>query len=238
MMIDAHAYPVPLVQLDDVSRVFGVGTQRVTALDHVNLRLHEGEKVAVVGASGSGKTTLMNLVGLLDTPSEGDTVLDGVSTRELGPTQRARLRNTSIGLVFQHYHLLPQLTAVQNVELTMLYRGVGARDARDQARAALADVGLDARAEHVPAQLSGGERQRVAIARALVGKPRLLLADEPTGALDTATSDAVLDLLIGNTSSSGCALVVVTHDAGVAARLSRRIAMRDGRIVSDSGAHG
>jgi putative ABC transport system ATP-binding protein len=165
-------------------------------------------------------------------------VLDGISTRELSPTQRARLRNVSIGLVFQQYHLLPHLTAAQNVELTMLYRGVAARDAREHAREALASVGLDARAEHVPAQLSGGQRQRVAIARALVGKPRLLLADEPTGALDTATGAAVLDLLIRSTETGDCALVVVTHDAEIAARLPRRIVMRDGRIASDSGSNG
>lgn len=229
---------MPLIRLGDVSRVFEVGSQRVNALDHVSLSLHAGERVAVVGTSGSGKTTLMNLVGLLDTPSEGDVVLDGISTRELGPTQRARMRNMSIGLVFQQYHLLPQLTAVQNVELTMLYRGAGARDAREHAREALASVGLDARAEHIPAQLSGGQRQRVAIARALVGKPRILLADEPTGALDTATSKAVLDLLIRSTGAGGCALVVVTHDAEIAARLPRRIVMRDGRVASDSGTHG
>lgn len=238
MTTDAVAHRAPLVRLDDVSRVFDIGTQRVHALDHVSLSLSAGEAVAIVGASGSGKTTLMNLVGLLDTPSAGDALLDGASTRALGPTQRARLRNLSIGLVFQHYHLLPQFTAAQNVELTMLYRGVSARDAREHARTALARVGLDARAEHLPAQLSGGERQRVAIARALVGRPRILLADEPTGALDSATSAAVLDLLIENTRAHGCALVIVTHDADIAARLARRIVMRDGRIVSDSGAHG
>lgn len=238
MTTDAVARPAPLIRLDKVSRVFDVGTQRVNALDHVNLSIQAGEKVAVVGTSGSGKTTLMNLVGLLDTPSEGDAVLDGISTRELKPTQRARLRNMSIGFVFQQYHLLPHLTALQNVELTMLYRGVTARDAREHAREALASVGLDARAEHVPAQLSGGQRQRVAIARALVGKPRILLADEPTGALDTATGGAVLDLLIQSSETGGCMLVVVTHDAEIAARLPRRIVMRDGRIALDTGSHG
>jgi len=238
MMSDAIACPMPLVRLGDVSRVFKVGKQRVNALDHVSLSLHAGERVAIVGTSGSGKTTLMNLVGLLDTPSKGDVVLDGISTRELGPTQRARLRNMSIGLVFQQYHLLPQLTAVQNVELTMLYRGATARDARERALEALASVSLDTRAEHLPAQLSGGQRQRVAIARALVGKPRILLADEPTGALDTATSAAVLNLLMRSTGTNGCALVVVTHDLEVAARLPRRIVMRDGRVTSDNGTHG
>ena len=229
----------PLIELRQVTRAFEVAGEQVVAVRGVDLLVRCGEALAIVGPSGSGKSTMMNLIGLLDTPSAGHYRLAGVDTRTLSPREAARLRNEDIGFVFQQCHLLPSLTAQQNAQLPLLYRGLSQRASLEAARAALAAVGLEHRMAHRPAQLSGGEKQRVAIARAVAGRPRLLLADEPTGALDSAGGARVLDLLREVASASGAALLMITHDRDIARQLPRQIAMRDGRIEADAGAgHG
>ena len=223
--------PSTLLELRRVSREFRVGDETVRALRDIELTVEAGEVLALVGPSGSGKSTVMNVMGLLDTPSSGDYLFDGRLTRGLSGAERADLRNRAIGFVFQQFHLLPHLSAAQNVELPLLYRSMRAAAAAGAARDALAAVGMGHRTTHRPAQLSGGEKQRVAIARAVAGRPRLLLADEPTGALDSATGARVLEVLLGVARDSGTALVMITHDAGIARCLPRRVAMGDGCIV-------
>jgi putative ABC transport system ATP-binding protein len=223
---------IAAVEADDVSRVYEMGAGTVAALRGVSLRIEPGDFLAVVGPSGSGKSTLMHLLGGLDRPSGGRLVIGGQDVATLSQNQLARLRNRTIGFVFQSFHLLPRTSAVENVALPLVYRGLSARARRQRAAATLGQVGLAHRLDHRPNQLSGGEQQRVAIARALVTDPSVLLADEPTGNLDTATGVAVLDLLQELNHSSGVAVVLVTHDRDVAARARRQIAMRDGLVVS------
>jgi putative ABC transport system ATP-binding protein len=206
----------------------------VEALRGVSLRIEPGDYVAVVGPSGSGKSTLMHLLGGLDRPSSGRLLIGGRDVATLTPNQLAGLRNTAIGFVFQSFHLLGRTSAVDNVALPLVYRGLPARVRRQRAAAMLGQVGLGHRLDHRPNQLSGGEQQRVAIARALVTEPALLLADEPTGNLDTATGQAVLELLERG-ADSGVAVVLVTHDHEVAARARRTIVMRDGLVVATGG---
>jgi putative ABC transport system ATP-binding protein len=220
------------VEAEDLTRHYSLGDTVVAALRGVSLRIEPGDYVAVVGPSGSGKSTLMHLLGGLDRPSGGRLLIGGQDVSRLSQNQLARLRNTTIGFVFQSFHLLPRTSAVENVALPLVYRGVSARARRERAAAMLGQVGLGHRLGHRPNQLSGGEQQRVAIARALVTEPAVLLADEPTGNLDTATGQAVLDLLERG-AESGVAVVLVTHDHEVAARARRRIEMRDGLVVSD-----
>jgi putative ABC transport system ATP-binding protein len=224
-----------MIRLLGVSRRFQVGTQSVQALDHVSLSLAAGAYVAVMGPSGSGKSTLLHIVGLLDRPNGGTYELEGRDVTTLADQELARLRRERIGFVFQFFHLVPRLTAAQNIELPMLLAGLAPEERRGRVAAALAAVGLEDRAEHRPDQLSGGQRQRVAIARATVMRPALVLADEPTGNLDQASGHEVLRLLEG-LNAAGMTLVVVTHDAAIGARAGRRIRMVDGRIVEDSGA--
>jgi putative ABC transport system ATP-binding protein len=216
----------------DVSRTYALGGVSVPALRGVSLTIEAGDYVAIVGPSGSGKSTLMHLLGGLDRPSAGRLVIGGRDVAGLTPGEMAALRNETIGFVFQAFHLLPRTTALDNVGLPLVYRGLGARERRSRAAAMLARVGLEHRMHHRPNQLSGGEQQRVAIARALVTDPAVLLADEPTGNLDTATGEAVLDLLDELNTASGVALVLVTHDREVAARARRQVTMRDGVVVS------
>ncbi len=227
---DAGRAGAPLIELRQVTRAFEVAGEQVMAVRGVDLLVRAGEALAIVGPSGSGKSTMMNLIGLLDTPSAGHYLLSGVDTRALSSRQKAWLRNQDIGFVFQQCHLLPSLTAQQNAQLPLLYRGLSQRASLEAARQALAAVGLEHRMTHRPAELSGGEKQRVAIARAVAGRPRLLLADEPTGALDSATGARVLDLLREVSSASGAALLMITHDMGIARQLPRQIEMRDGRV--------
>lgn len=228
---------IPLIDMLAVTREFKVGASVVSAVRGIDLRVLPGEQLAIVGPSGSGKSTMMNMLGLLDTPSSGTYLLEGQDTLALPPAVKSRLRNQAIGFVFQQFHLLPNLTALENVQLPLLYRGVTSVDMHDAAVDALSVVGMAHRLDHRPAQLSGGEKQRVAIARAITGRPRLLLADEPTGALDSVTGAKIVEVLLGASERSGAALIIITHDAGVARCVPRRISMRDGGIIASEPAN-
>ncbi len=222
----------PCVALDDVSRHYKLGDEVVRALDHVSLEIGYGEHVAIVGSSGSGKTTLLQILGCLDAPSLGSYRLDGLEVESLSESKLAAVRNGKIGFVFQGFHLLPKASARRNVELPMIYAGVGAKERRSRAEAALASVGLEHRKNHTPDELSGGQRQRVAIARALVTQPAMLLADEPTGNLDSTTGREILDLF-DTLRSPERALIMVTHDSALARRAQRLVALKDGQIAYD-----
>ncbi|HET9594830.1 MAG TPA: ABC transporter ATP-binding protein [Anaeromyxobacteraceae bacterium] len=222
----------PLLALEDLSRVYHVGGEEVRALDGVSFAVSPGEWLAVVGQSGSGKSTLMNVLGCLDTPTSGRYLIRGQDVAGLSDDALADLRNREIGFVFQTFQLLARATALANVELPLVYRGVPRRERRERAEAALASVGLAPRMHHRPNELSGGQRQRVAIARALVGEPSLLLADEPTGNLDSATGDEIVRLF-GELHGRGHTIVLVTHEPRLAARCPRAVRLSDGRVVAD-----
>jgi putative ABC transport system ATP-binding protein len=222
----------PCVELDRLSRHYHLGDETVRALDEVELRIRYGEHVAIVGPSGSGKSTMLQLLGCLDTPTAGSYRLDGKDVGTLGESELAAVRNTKIGFVFQGFHLLPRATARRNVELPLVYGGVAVKARRARALEALRQVGLEDRVNHRPDELSGGQRQRVAIARALVTDPAILLADEPTGNLDSRTGAEILDLF-DTLRSPERALIMVTHDNALARRAQRIVALRDGRIVYD-----
>jgi putative ABC transport system ATP-binding protein len=219
-----------IIRLDHVSRVYRMGESEVKALDDVSLAIASGEFAAIMGPSGSGKSTMLNVLGCLDTPSSGRYVLDGEPVENLSEDRLADVRQRKIGFVFQAYHLVGRMTAARNVELPLMFAGVEPRERRERVRAALEAVGLAARIEHRPTQLSGGERQRVAIARAIVMEPRILLADEPTGNLDTKSGEDIVALL-ERLNADGLTLVLVTHDPRVAAHARRVLRMRDGEIV-------
>lgn len=221
-----------MIELAALERVFQVGDQAVHALRHLDLTLEDGDYAAVMGPSGSGKTTLLNILGLLDRPDSGTYRLDGVETATLGEEARARLRRERIGFVFQSFHLIPRLTAFENVELPLVLAGLAPRERRPRVERVLDSVGLTPRAHHRPDQLSGGQRQRVAIARATVMEPGLILADEPTGNLDRASGDEVMRTL-ESLNAKGLTLVVVTHDPAIGLRARRRIRMADGAVVAD-----
>jgi len=225
----------PALLARNLSRSYRLDGFTVDALRGVSLEIAPGDHVALIGPSGSGKSTLMHLLGGLDRPTGGELYIGGRNVATLSPGELAALRNETIGFVFQAFHLLARTSAVDNVALPLVYRGLRAAERRRRAAATLERVGMGHRLDHRPSQLSGGEQQRVAIARALVTEPVVLLADEPTGNLDTTTGQAVLDLLEELNAERGVALVIVTHDQEVAGRARRQIAMRDGVIVSDVG---
>jgi putative ABC transport system ATP-binding protein len=223
----------PLIEFRDVWKVYGDGEARVNALAGVDMRIGQGEFVAIMGPSGSGKSTAMNIIGCLDTPSSGRYDFLGADAGALDRGRRALLRNLYIGFVFQGYNLLPRTTALENVELPLVYRGVPARERRELGMAAIEKVGLLGRETHTPAELSGGQQQRVAIARAIVTNPTLLVADEPTGNLDTARTHEIMELMTDLNVEQGLTIVMVTHEPDVAAFASRNIIFRDGSIESD-----
>jgi putative ABC transport system ATP-binding protein len=226
----------PVIELAAIEKTYSLGTHCVRALDGIDLVIDEGELVAVTGPSGSGKSTLLQILGCLDTPTSGSYQLLGGEVSTLGARELALVRNRILGFVFQSYHLLPRLSAVRNVELPLVFAGYSRREQRKLALAALEEVRLGDRADHRPAELSGGERQRVAIARALVTRPSILLADEPTGNLDSVAGDLVLEIIREANERRGLTVVLVTHDRSVAAALDREIEIRDGRIAPGAGA--
>ena len=221
-----------LIRLQDITRVFSVGGEEVRALRGVSFGISRGEWVAIIGQSGSGKTTMMNILGCLDTPTSGSYFLNGKDVSRMSDDELAIIRNKEIGFIFQTFQLLPRETAQSNVELPLVYRGTPARERREKARAALEKVGLGHRMHHKPNELSGGQRQRVAIARALVSEPSMLLADEPTGNLDSATGEEIVRLF-AELHKAGHTLVLVTHEPKLAARCPRAVRLSDGNVVAD-----
>jgi putative ABC transport system ATP-binding protein len=221
----------PVIRLIDVTKAYVMGDTEVKALQRISIRFLEGEMVAIVGTSGSGKSTLLNIIGCLDRPSEGTYLLDGESVRTLDERRLSAVRNQKVGFVFQSFNLLPRVSALKNVELPLMYAKV--RDRRYRAKKALERVGLGHRISHRPTELSGGEQQRVSIARALVMEPRILLADEPTGNLDTTTSAEVMSLLQELNQTENVLVIIVTHDPEVASHCQRIVTLSDGLVISD-----
>ena len=224
-----------LITLRDVYKIYGEGLEsEVLALDGVSLDIERGEFVAVVGQSGSGKSTMMNVLGCLDIPTRGEYFLDGTDVQELTDKELSRIRNKQIGFIFQQYNLIQSLTVLENVELPLIYQGINADDRYDMAMAALERVGLAGRVKHKPAEMSGGQQQRVAIARAIATKPPIIMADEPTGALDSRTGQEVLKFL-QQLNREGSTVILITHDNGIAATARRIVRLQDGKIVGDHG---
>ncbi|ASS67270.1 putative ABC transport system ATP-binding protein [Paenibacillus sp. RU4T] len=223
-----------LLSIRDVRKSYRMAGEEVQILNGVDLHIPRGDFVAIIGPSGSGKSTLMNMIGCLDTPTSGSYRLDGIEVKGLSDNRLAEVRNRKIGFIFQSFHLLPRLSAFENVELPLVYRGLAAKERKAAAETALAKVGLQDRMHHRPNQLSGGQMQRVAIARALAGEPPILLADEPTGALDTKTGADVLGLM-EQLNSQGHTIVLITHDLDVAARAKRTVFMKDGLLSEERG---
>jgi putative ABC transport system ATP-binding protein len=234
-MVDTKSFTTDsIISVTDLCKVYKLGMVEVQALCGVSFDIKRGEFVAIIGHSGSGKSTLMNLLGCLDTPTSGGYRLDGVEVQSLLPDDLALIRATRLGFVFQQYNLLPRQTALRNVEMPMIYRGVPAGHRRQRAAAALKLLGMADRLDHRPNELSGGQQQRVAIARALVGSPAVILADEPTGALDTKTSHEIMSILQSLNRRQGLTVVVVTHEPDVAAYANRVLTLRDGQLVGDA----
>ena len=224
-----------LIRLENIFKIYGEGLEsEVRALDGVSLTIDRGEFVAIAGASGSGKSTMMNVLGCLDIPTYGDYWLDGQDVRELSDKQLSHIRNKQIGFIFQGYNLIAELTAQENVELPLVYQGIGPLKRKAMAQEALERVGLGNRGKHKPAELSGGQQQRVAIARAIATKPPIIMADEPTGALDSKTGLEVLDFLC-QLNREGSTIILITHDNGIAATARRIVRMSDGKIIEDHG---
>lgn len=221
-----------MIELKDIYKIYSDGDSEIRALDGVSLFVDKGEFVAIVGSSGSGKSTCMNIIGCLDIPTSGKYFLNGNDVSELSEKELAHIRNRELGFVFQQYNLIPKLNVLENVELPLLYKGVKAKQRREMAMVALERVGLADRAGKFPSQLSGGQQQRVSIARALAGNPPVILADEPTGALDSKTGKEVLEFL-KKLNKEGTTIVLITHDNEIAAQIKRVVRIQDGKIVSD-----
>jgi len=221
-----------LIQIDDIGREYIIGTEKIHALKSVSLNIKKGEFVALMGPSGSGKSTLMNILGCLDTPSKGQYILNGINVSEMSENELAEVRNKEIGFVFQTFNLLPKSTALENVALPLIYAGYSKKKRDEQALKALEDVGLGNRVDHKPNELSGGQRQRVAVARALINAPSIILADEPTGNLDTKTSIEIMGLM-ENIHAKGNTIILVTHEEDIAQHAHRIVRMRDGLIEDD-----
>jgi putative ABC transport system ATP-binding protein len=222
-----------MIALHEVRKIYQMGDIEVQALRGVSVEIRRGEFVAIMGPSGSGKSTMMNLIGCLDSPSSGGYLLDGIEVGQMEENNLAIVRSRKLGFVFQQYNLLPRQTALRNVELPLIYRGISAQERRRRAEAALRIVGMSQRMDHRPNELSGGQQQRVAIARALAGGPSVILADEPTGALDSTTSEEIMGILQRLNREHGLTVVLVTHEADIAAYAERMLLMRDGRLVED-----
>jgi putative ABC transport system ATP-binding protein len=219
-----------IIALDNITKIYDLGELKVTALDNVSFRCNKGEAVSIMGPSGSGKSTLMNLLGCLDRPTSGSYCLEGQDVSSLNDNELAVIRNKKLGFVFQSYNLLPKMTALENVQLPMVYAGQGHR--RQSAMEALESVGIGNRARHRPTEMSGGEQQRVAIARALVNNPRIILADEPTGNLDSQSSHNIMDVLLEQ-RKKGITIIIVTHEEDIASYTERTIYLRDGKIIEE-----
>lgn len=224
---------MPLIELKNITRIYGEGENRIAALDDVSLTINRGEFVAIAGASGSGKSTLMNMLGCLDTQTSGEYRLDGVSVQELNDRELTRIRNREIGFIFQNFNLIPSLTAEENVELPLIYRGLSRNVCRELAVHALEKVSLGHRINHRPGQMSGGQQQRVAIARAIAAEPPVILADEPTGNLDSKCGAEVMRILY-DLNAQGKTVIIITHDDNIAAQAARCIHIHDGRVIKDN----
>lgn len=221
-----------LIQIKDICKIYNPGENEVRALDHVSLAVNEGEYVAIIGQSGSGKSTLMNMLGCLDVPTSGEYILNGQNVSHLTDDQLSDIRNQEIGFIFQGFNLIPSFTAIENVELPLLYRGVGKKERHDLAVKALTKVGLSQRMEHKPAEMSGGQQQRVAIARAIAQAPPVILADEPTGNLDSGSSKEIIQIL-KELHKEGRTVILITHDNEIAEQAKRVIRIKDGKIERD-----
>lgn len=221
-----------LIQIKDICKIYNPGENEVRALDHVSLTVNEGEYVAIIGQSGSGKSTLMNMLGCLDVPTSGEYILNGQNVSHLTDDQLSDIRNQEIGFIFQGFNLIPSFTAIENVELPLLYRGVGKKERHDLAVKALTKVGLSQRMEHKPAEMSGGQQQRVAIARAIAQAPPVILADEPTGNLDSGSSKEIIQIL-KELHKEGRTVILITHDNEIAEQAKRVIRIKDGKIERD-----
>lgn len=221
-----------MIELKDIYKIYGDGDGEIRALDGVSLTINEGEFVAIVGQSGSGKSTCMNIIGCLDVPTSGQYHLNGIDVSTMKDDELAKIRNKMIGFIFQQYNLIPKLSVLENVELPLIYRGMPPKERHEKALNALDRVGLKDRAKKMPSQLSGGQQQRVSIARALAGDPSLMLADEPTGALDSKTGKEVLEFL-KNLNEQGNTIVMITHDNEIASQAKRIVRIQDGKIISD-----
>ena len=225
---------IPTIRLHGIRKLYRIGGETLAALDGIDLEIGRGEFAALMGPSGSGKSTLMNILGCLDRPSEGSYKLDGAEVAGLSDDALAATRNKKIGFVFQNFNLLPRISALDNVALPLVYAGVGRRERMERAQEMLAAVGLSDRGAHLPNELSGGQRQRVAIARALVNDPHIIMADEPTGNLDTKSTKEIMDILV-RMHEKGHTIILVTHEPEIALRASRQLLVRDGRITRDEG---
>ena len=218
-----------MIKITNVSKSYYMGEEEIHALDHINFYVQKGEFVSIVGPSGSGKSTLMNMLGLLDVPDEGNYLLDGININKVSDSQLAKIRNQTIGFIFQYFNLLPKLNALENVQVPLMYKGTKTKKSKELAYSYLEKVGLKSREKHLPAQLSGGQQQRVAIARALVCNPQIILADEPTGALDSKTGVEIMSLL-KELNQQGQTIILITHDLRIAEQAKRTVKIADGKL--------